>query len=381
MRCGLAWRDTTGGMLVVTGIGEAPGRRRGTAASPPAPAQRNRPPPRNDSGPPHAPARKPSLSVQHFRGLYRPARPDPGRQSSTSPRHLRRPGDQLRSPGNACRPTHRNGLQWSLRRERRRLSPRAAAGANHAWQDAARIDPNVISRDGSWCSFSLLAGLISKLPMRGPSMETHRALWHVKPTGRSLGSARREPSTGTARARAAHGILVPALVLAGLGAAAPASPGHGSAGHVHASAHQPADSLALSAGADSMTSCNTHSRPWMYSPWASSRPWMYSPGTSSRPWMYSPGTSSRPWMYSPGTSSRPWMYSPGTSSRDKVAFQPAPIPAGLGISRGHDLQRHDGCTFRWLKGAGCRAALLATTRRPVVTAPVGRQRSRCAMRP
>ncbi len=228
-------------------------------------------------------------------------------------------------------------------------SPRAPQRVpTHAWQDAARIDPNVISRDGSWCSFSLLAGLISKLPMRGPSMETHRALWHVKPTGRSLASARREPSTGTARARAAQGILVPALVLASLGAAAPASPGHGSAGHVHASAHQPADSLALSAGADSMTSCTTHSRPW---------------------------------MYSPGTSSRPWMYSPGTSSRDKVAFQPAPIPAGLGISRGHDLQRHDGCTFRWLRGAGCRAALLATTRRPVVTAPVGRQRSRCAMRP
>jgi hypothetical protein len=95
-------------------------------------------------------------------------------------------------------------------------------------------------------------------------MKTHRSLWHVTlRTGGSVGSVRREPSRGTVRARATRGILVLALMLGSLGAAALALPGHGSAGHA-ASAHQPADSLALSAGADSMSSYNTYRRPWMY---------------------------------------------------------------------------------------------------------------------
>ena len=229
------------------------------------------------------------------------------------------------------------------------------ARGQHAWQKAAWIGPNVISRDGSWCSFSLSEGLISKLPMRGPfPMQTYGSLWHaiVRADG-SAGSARREPSTGTVRARAARGILVLALGLGSLGlgslaAAAPASAGTDSASGVRASAGQPADSLTLSAGAGSMSSCNIGSMPWMY-----------------------------------GSQLMPWMYAPRISSGGMVAALPAPIPAerGVGISKRHNLQRLDRCLSRWLKGARCRAALLAATRRAVVTAPVGRHRPRCAIRP
>jgi uracil DNA glycosylase len=93
-------------------------------------------------------------------------------------------------------------------------------------------------------------------------MKTHRWLRHVilRING-SVGSAPREPSTGTVRAWARRGILVLALVLGGLGTAAS---GHASAGHVQASAHQPAANLALSAGAGSISSGHTSRLPWMY---------------------------------------------------------------------------------------------------------------------
>lgn len=93
-------------------------------------------------------------------------------------------------------------------------------------------------------------------------MKTHRWLRHVimRISG-SVGSAPREPSTRTVRACARRGILVLALVLGGFGAAAP---GHGSAGHVQASAHQLADNLALSADAGSISSGHTIRLPWMY---------------------------------------------------------------------------------------------------------------------
>jgi len=73
------------------------------------------------------------------------------------------------------------------------------------------------------------------------------------------------------RARAARGILVLALALAGLGAAAP-SLWHGSAGHSRASAHHPAASAhhpavrrAFSAGAGSATfGVQANRMPWMY---------------------------------------------------------------------------------------------------------------------
>lgn len=180
-------------------------------------------------------------------------------------------------------------------------------------------------------------------------METHRSLWHViMRTGGSAGSARREHSAGAVRVPATRGVLVLALALGSLGAAAPAASAQGSAGHIYASAHQPADSPALSAGAGSMSSCNTGSMPWMYAPLL-----------------------------------MPWMYAPLISSRDMVAFLPASIPAeqGVSISKRHDLQRRDRCLSRWLKGARCRAALLAASRRPVVTALAGRHRPRCAIRP
>lgn len=96
-------------------------------------------------------------------------------------------------------------------------------------------------------------------------MQAHRSLWHViMRTAGSVRSARRECSMGMARSRATRGILVLALVLGGLGAAALAQ-WHGVAGHVGASAHPPADSLALPAGADVMgSSVIGRGLPWMY---------------------------------------------------------------------------------------------------------------------
>jgi hypothetical protein len=93
-------------------------------------------------------------------------------------------------------------------------------------------------------------------------MKTHGWIRHVimRASG-SVGSAPREASTGTVRAWASRAILVLALVLGSLGAAAS---GHGSTGHVQARAHQSADSLALSAGADSISSGRTSNLPWMY---------------------------------------------------------------------------------------------------------------------
>lgn len=81
-------------------------------------------------------------------------------------------------------------------------------------------------------------------------------------TSGSVGSAPREPFSGTVRAWATRGILVLALVLGGL-AAASVWPGHGSS-HAQVSAHQPAASLALSAAADSISSGHAISLPWMY---------------------------------------------------------------------------------------------------------------------
>ena len=222
----------------------------------------------------------------------------------------------------------------------------------------AQIYPNATSRDGFWCSFSPLEGLIAKLPMRGSSpMKTHRSLWHViMRTGGSIGRTRREPSTRTVRAQVTRGILVLGLALGSLGAAAPAL---GSTGPVRASAHQPA-ARPLAAGAGSMSSCSTSGRPWMYTPMIS----------AAR-------------MIAFRTSGRPWMYTPMISATGTIAFRPAPRAAGRGVagSLRHGLQRHAGCLFRWLRGPGCRAALLASTSGPVVITPLGHHRLRCAARP
>jgi hypothetical protein len=96
-------------------------------------------------------------------------------------------------------------------------------------------------------------------------MKTHGSLWHIiMRTGGSVGGTHRKPSTGTVRTRAMRGILVLALALGSLGAAVVALPGHGSTGRVPASSHQPADSPAASAGANSMSSYKAVPRPWMY---------------------------------------------------------------------------------------------------------------------
>lgn len=145
---------------------------------------------------------------------------------------------------------------------RRRCRPHTS---RNGYQSAARIYPNAISGDGSWCSFSLLDDLTVKLPNEGIfSMDTHRSLWHaVMQAAGSASGAHRAVARGTVRARAARRILVLALVLGGLGAAALTLPGHGSAGQAGASAHQRAARPGLSTAASTITS-NAVTRPWMY---------------------------------------------------------------------------------------------------------------------
>ena len=172
-------------------------------------------------------------------------------------------------------------------------------------------------------------------------MKTHRWLWHViRRTGGPAGGARREPRAGTARARAARGILVPALVLGSLGATAAASPGTASASNVPVSAHQLAHSL---------RSCNALTSPWMYT-------------SVTSPWMYTSVTS--PWMYTAVTS--PWMYR-APASGAAAAFRPA------------SLRWRDRCLLLRSLLAGCRAALHATSHSLVVVAPATRHRLRCAV--
>lgn len=96
-------------------------------------------------------------------------------------------------------------------------------------------------------------------------MKTHRSLWHAAMrAGGWAGSARHEAPKGAVRVRVTRGILVLALVLGGLGGAALALPGHGSAGHVQAPAHQPASDLVHPAAASSTSSVSALRRPWMY---------------------------------------------------------------------------------------------------------------------
>lgn len=244
--------------------------------------------------------------------------------------------NRKRPPGKRnWRSATRAGLRKPVFRSRSRD---LSGGTRRDHRYGAQIYPNATSRDGFWCSFAPLEGLISKLPMRGPSrMKTHRSLWHVTMrTGGSMGSARREPSTRMVRAQATRGILVLGLALGSLGAAAPAL---GSTGPIRASAPQLAAST-LAAGAGSMSSCGT-------------------------------------------TSSRPWMWTPVSSSGGMIAFRLAPRAAGPGLARPmrHGLQRHAGCLLRWLGGSGCRAALLAATSGPVVTTPLWHHWLRCAARP
>lgn len=169
----------------------------------------------------------------------------------------------------------------------------------------AWITANLTSGDASWCSLSLLEDLVVKSPNEGTfSMTTHRSLRYVirRAPGSARG-ARGQIPAGTARARVTRGVLVPALVLAGLGLAAAASPGHGISG-LHWSAHQQAGIRALWVRADSQGSCRISGAPRM-AVTANKMPWMYAK-TSKMPWMYAV-TNRMPWMYA-ATNKMPWTY-------------------------------------------------------------------------
>jgi hypothetical protein len=85
------------------------------------------------------------------------------------------------------------------------------------------------------------------------SMKSHRSLrYMIVWTGRSPGRHRREPQPGVARTQATRGIVVPALVLASLGAAAGIAAGQSAGNQVHATAHPAAQSQVSS------------NHPWIY---------------------------------------------------------------------------------------------------------------------
>lgn len=88
-------------------------------------------------------------------------------------------------------------------------------------------------------------------------MKTHKPLLPtLVRAGAPAGSHRRVRPAGTVRIRAMRGILVLAIVFAGLGAAALAWPVHGSAGLVHVSGH-PAHGRGLAPS-------STIFKPWMF---------------------------------------------------------------------------------------------------------------------
>lgn len=78
-------------------------------------------------------------------------------------------------------------------------------------------------------------------------MSSHGSLQHR--AGKPVGRHRREPAPGTARRK-----IVPALVLAGFGAATAAASAHGIAVPAHVSTHALADSMSITIS----------NRPWMY---------------------------------------------------------------------------------------------------------------------
>lgn len=85
-------------------------------------------------------------------------------------------------------------------------------------------------------------------------MNSHGSLAHRTERGRRpAGRHRREPSPVTAGGRPTRKIL-PALVLAGLGAATAAASAHGIAVPAHVGAHQLADSVSVAIS----------NRPWIY---------------------------------------------------------------------------------------------------------------------
>ena len=228
---------------------------------------------------------------------------------------------------------------WRVRHQ----FPAHQSRADRARQYVARIDANVISRDGWWCSLSVLEDLAFIVANEGTFlMKTHRpSRYVIMRTGGAVRNARRAPWARAVRAQATRGILVPALMLISLGAGAAASPGHGINGHVHASAHQPAHGLALRANADAISFCKTDSRrrshvaieqmPWMYAAIAK-MPWMYA-AIAKMPWMYA-ATDKMPWMYAPSRMDAP-------QARHASMARVCPMAFPLGGTRkveGHNLQ-------------------------------------------
>jgi hypothetical protein len=94
-------------------------------------------------------------------------------------------------------------------------------------------------------------------------MNTHRRVLHVVIPARTVPV---EGLTGAWQAdplvRAARGILVLAVILGSLGADATASSGYGIAGH--ASGHQQAGNIRLTASAYPISSRQIPDTPWMY---------------------------------------------------------------------------------------------------------------------
>jgi hypothetical protein len=151
-------------------------------------------------------------------------------------------------------------------------------------------------------------------------MRSHGSLLRVSSkAGGSGDNAQKEQAPKPIALRIARGILIPALVVASLGATAAAAPGHD---HIRTAAGQTASSILLRPASHSKA-CRTTFVPWMYAPArsltsrtsAASRapklgvPWMY---TTSGVALMSPG-SRVPWMYGPD-SRVPWMYGPCRSA-------------------------------------------------------------------
>jgi hypothetical protein len=85
-------------------------------------------------------------------------------------------------------------------------------------------------------------------------MKSHVSLRHmIMWSGRSPGKHRREPRPGVARTQATRGIVVPALVVASLGAAAGVAAAQSAGDHVSAGTHPSEATIVANAG-----------RPWIY---------------------------------------------------------------------------------------------------------------------
>jgi hypothetical protein len=83
------------------------------------------------------------------------------------------------------------------------------------------------------------------------SMETHSSLRSVTMPARPAGRGRHARARVRTRVRLARRVLVPAVVVAGLGAGVAAVPGHAIGGQVHANSPRPAAGAVVN-------------RPWMY---------------------------------------------------------------------------------------------------------------------